>query len=60
MSDSQTLHWQALSRDHHLPPFTDYKALNAKGARVITAPRAFTCGTAKVTASSMPWPGSGA
>lgn len=36
MSDSQTLHWQALSRDHHLPPFTDYKALNAKGARVIT------------------------
>jgi len=36
MSDSQTLHWQALSRDHHLPPFTDYKALNAKGTRVIT------------------------
>ena len=36
MSDSQTLHWQALSRNHHLPPFTDYKALNAKGARVIT------------------------
>ncbi|MCQ2033243.1 aspartate aminotransferase family protein [Stutzerimonas chloritidismutans] len=36
MSDSQTLHWQALSRDHHLPPFTDYKALNAKGTRIIT------------------------
>ncbi|MHB0765862.1 aspartate aminotransferase family protein [Stutzerimonas sp. NM35] len=36
MSDSQTLHWQALSRDHHLPPFTDFKALNAKGTRVIT------------------------
>ena len=36
MSDSQTLQWQALSRDHHLPPFTDYKALNAKGTRVIT------------------------
>ena len=36
MSDSQTLKWQALSRNHHLPPFTDYKALNAKGTRVIT------------------------
>ncbi|WP_312484254.1 aspartate aminotransferase family protein [Stutzerimonas nitrititolerans] len=36
MSDSQTLQWQALSRNHHLPPFTDYKALNAKGTRVIT------------------------
>ena len=32
----QTLEWQALSRDHHLPPFTDYQALNAKGARIIT------------------------
>ncbi|PKL96209.1 MAG: aspartate aminotransferase family protein [Gammaproteobacteria bacterium HGW-Gammaproteobacteria-9] len=30
------MHWQALSRDHHLPPFTDYKALNAKGTRIIT------------------------
>ncbi|WP_028238599.1 aspartate aminotransferase family protein [Stutzerimonas azotifigens] len=36
MSDSQTLQWQALGRDHHLPPFTDYKALNAKGTRIIT------------------------
>lgn len=36
MSDSQTLQWQALSRNHHLPPFTDYKALNTKGTRVIT------------------------
>jgi putrescine aminotransferase len=36
MSDSQTLHWQALSRDHHLPPFTDYKSLNAKGTRIMT------------------------
>ncbi|WP_421683124.1 aspartate aminotransferase family protein [Stutzerimonas urumqiensis] len=35
MSDSQTLHWQALGRDHLLPPFTDYKALNAKGTRII-------------------------
>jgi putrescine aminotransferase len=36
MTDPQTLHWQALSRDHHLAPFTDYKALNARGARIIT------------------------
>jgi len=33
---SNTREWQALGRDHHLPPFTDYKALNAKGARIIT------------------------
>ena len=32
----QTEHWQALSRDHHLAPFTDYQALNQKGARIIT------------------------
>ena len=25
-----------MSRDHHLPPFTDYKQLNEKGARIIT------------------------
>ncbi len=31
MSDSQTLHWQALSRDHHLPPFTDYTAEDFQG-----------------------------
>ncbi|OEC61587.1 aminotransferase [Pseudomonas sp. ENNP23] len=36
MTNPRTLEWQALSRDHHLPPFTDYKALNAKGARIIT------------------------
>ncbi len=60
MSDSQTLQWQALSRDHHLPPFTDYKALNAKGTRVITRADGSTSGTAKATRSSTPWPGSGA
>ncbi len=27
---------QAQSREHVLPPFTDYQALNAKGARIIT------------------------
>ncbi|OWJ90850.1 aspartate aminotransferase family protein [Pseudomonas sp. A46] len=36
MTNPQTLEWQALGRQHHLPPFTDYKALNAKGARIIT------------------------
>ncbi|WGW99238.1 aminotransferase class III-fold pyridoxal phosphate-dependent enzyme [Pseudomonas aeruginosa] len=25
-----------MSRDHHLPPFTDYKQLSEKGARIIT------------------------
>ncbi|MEE8295520.1 MAG: aspartate aminotransferase family protein [Sphingomonadales bacterium] len=28
--------WQELDRDHHLHPFTDPAALNAKGTRVIT------------------------
>ncbi|MBT8767788.1 aspartate aminotransferase family protein [Metapseudomonas boanensis] len=36
VTNPQTREWQALGRDHHLPPFTDYKALNAKGARIIT------------------------
>jgi putrescine aminotransferase len=36
VTNPKTLEWQALGRDHHLPPFTDYKALNAKGARIIT------------------------
>ncbi|MGQ7816291.1 aspartate aminotransferase family protein [Metapseudomonas furukawaii] len=36
VTNPQTLEWQALGRQHHLPPFTDYKALNAKGARIIT------------------------
>ncbi len=32
---SQTLQLQTLGREHLLPPFTDYKELNAKGARII-------------------------
>ncbi len=36
MSQRNTEHWQALGRSHHLPPFSDYKALNAKGSRIIT------------------------
>jgi putrescine aminotransferase len=30
-----TAEWQQLDRQHYLHPFTDYKALHAKGARVI-------------------------
>jgi 4-aminobutyrate aminotransferase-like enzyme len=30
-----TAAWQDLDRQHYLHPFTDYKALQAKGARVI-------------------------
>ena len=36
ITHAKTREWQALSRDHHLPPFTDYKQLNEKGARIIT------------------------
>ena len=35
ITNAKTREWQALSRDHHLPPFTDYKQLNEKGARII-------------------------
>ncbi|WP_138381362.1 aminotransferase [Luteithermobacter gelatinilyticus] len=31
-----TAEWQKLDREHHLHPFTDPKALNSKGTRVIT------------------------
>ncbi len=33
---NQTKHWQALDAAHHVHPFTETKALNAKGVRVIT------------------------
>ncbi|WP_313741470.1 aminotransferase class III-fold pyridoxal phosphate-dependent enzyme, partial [Pseudomonas sp.] len=32
----QTREWQALSGEHHLAPFSDYKQLKAKGPRIIT------------------------
>ncbi len=32
----QTLEWQALSSEHHLAPFSDYKQLKEKGPRIIT------------------------
>jgi len=35
IADRTTEAWQALDRQHYLHPFTDYKALHAKGTRVI-------------------------
>jgi putrescine aminotransferase len=34
--NSQTRQWQALSGDHHLAPFSDYRQLKEKGPRIIT------------------------
>ncbi|UVJ43847.1 aspartate aminotransferase family protein [Pseudomonas sp. LS1212] len=36
VKNPQTLEWQALSREHHLAPFSDYKQLKQKGPRIIT------------------------
>ena len=36
MSTVNTAHYQALSRDHHLAPFSDYKQLASSGPRIIT------------------------
>ena len=33
---NSTAHWQALDREHHLHPFTDFHDLNERGTRVIT------------------------
>jgi putrescine aminotransferase len=35
-SNPQTLHWQALSKAHHLAPFSDYQQLKEQGPRIIT------------------------
>ena len=35
-SSPQTLEWQAMSRDHHLAPFSDFKQLAKNGPRIIT------------------------
>ena len=32
----QTLHWQQLSNDHHLAPFSDFKQLKEVGPRIVT------------------------
>ncbi|WP_166358290.1 aspartate aminotransferase family protein [Pseudomonas akapageensis] len=36
VKNPQTLEWQALSSEHHLAPFSDYKQLKEKGPRIIT------------------------
>jgi len=36
VSNPQTLHWQALSKAHHLAPFSDYQQLKEQGPRIIT------------------------
>ncbi|MGN7933564.1 aspartate aminotransferase family protein [Pseudomonas sp. 22447] len=35
-NNPQTLQWQALSSEHHLAPFSDFKQLKQKGPRIIT------------------------
>ncbi|AYC30990.1 aspartate aminotransferase family protein [Pseudomonas cavernae] len=34
-NNPQTLQWQAMSRDHHLAPFSDYQQLSDSGPRII-------------------------
>jgi len=36
MTNPKTAQWQAMSRAHHLAPFSDYKQLAEKGPRIIT------------------------
>ncbi|ATR85282.1 aspartate aminotransferase family protein [Pseudomonas sp. FFUP_PS_473] len=36
VKNPQTREWQALSGEHHLAPFSDYKQLKEKGPRIIT------------------------
>ncbi|HZX52973.1 MAG TPA: aspartate aminotransferase family protein [Pseudomonas sp.] len=36
VSNPQTLEWQAISREHHLAPFSDFKQLAENGPRIIT------------------------
>jgi putrescine aminotransferase len=35
-TNPQTAKWQAMSRDHHLAPFSDYQQLSDNGPRIIT------------------------
>lgn len=35
-NNAKTQKWQAMSRDHHLAPFSDFKQLAEKGPRIIT------------------------
>ncbi|KIQ05262.1 putrescine aminotransferase [Pseudomonas sp. BIGb0408] len=36
VNNPKTQQWQAMSRDHHLAPFSDFKQLADKGPRIIT------------------------
>ncbi|HEX5844115.1 MAG TPA: aspartate aminotransferase family protein [Pseudomonas sp.] len=36
VTNPQTLQWQAMSRDHHLAPFSDFQQLAVNGPRIIT------------------------
>ncbi|WP_442963973.1 aspartate aminotransferase family protein [Pseudomonas sp. MM211] len=36
VKNPKTQQWQAMSRDHHLAPFSDFKQLAEKGPRIIT------------------------
>ncbi|MCY1344826.1 Putrescine--pyruvate aminotransferase [compost metagenome] len=36
VTNPKTREWQAMSREHHLAPFTDYKQVHEKGPRIIT------------------------
>ena len=36
VNNPKTQQWQAMSRDHHLAPFSDFKQLAEKGPRIIT------------------------
>ena len=36
LTNPQTQQWQAMSRDHHLAPFSDYQQLSDSGPRIIT------------------------
>lgn len=36
VTNPKTREWQAMSRDHHLAPFSDFKQLAENGPRIIT------------------------
>ncbi len=36
VNNPKTREWQAMSRDHHLAPFSDYQQLHEKGPRIVT------------------------
>ncbi|MDH1056589.1 aspartate aminotransferase family protein [Aquipseudomonas alcaligenes] len=36
VTNPKTREWQAMSREHHLAPFSDYQQLHEKGPRIIT------------------------